>query len=455
LVVELEDPDICPQCGSANLEQDPDVLDTWFSSWLWPFSTLGWPDKTLEMDYFYPTDVLVSAYDIIFFWIARMIMAGLEFTGNIPYHTVYITGMIRDELGRWMSKSLGNGIDPIDMVDQYGADAVRYSLIALNTEGMDIKLAPSRFEMGRNFANKLWNAGRFLELQGGLKKLSLAPDELCDQWISSRFQKVIAEVNDKMTRYKLNEALSAIYNFTWHEYCDWYLELIKPRLYGKDASARETALTLALEVFHGVLKLLHPFMPFITEELQEAACGNISENELLITSSFPQPLASRFDESAEEEMDLIQSVIGAVRNLRSEMNVPPFKMAEIYLFGEGEKITVLEKHIGYLTSLGKIDRINRGHTKPRPAVSALVAGLEIFLPLGDLIDVPAELERLKKELERQEGKLAGIQKKLANEQFLVKASPQIVQNEKDKLKSAEEAIAKLKGNISLMLNTEL
>ena len=449
LIVEMEDPSECTKCG-GKLEQDPDVLDTWFSSWLWPFSTLGWPDNTAEMKYFYPTDLLVSGYDIIFFWIARMIMAGLEFTGDIPYRTVYITGMIRDELGRWMSKSLGNGIDPIDMVGQYGADAVRCSLILLNTEGQDIKLSPTRFEMGRNFANKLWNAGRFIQMQGELKGVEPAPDDLADKWISSRFQKVVATVHENMARYRLNDGLTAVYDFTWHEFCDWYLELIKPRLYGDDETARETALTLTIDVFRGILELLHPFMPFVTEELNDSVCKSVCGDGLLIKTTYPQADENRLNPAAEAEMTFIQEVIYQVRNLRAEMNVPPVKMAEIVLFGDEDKIALVEKHAGYFANLVKVERIIRGDEKPKPASSAVIEGLEIFLPLGGLIDIRAELARLRKEKEKLEGRLTGLNKKLANENFVQKAKPEVVEREREKLVSNEEAMTKLLANIELL-----
>ena len=449
IVVEEADPAECPKCGGG-LNQDPDVLDTWFSSWLWPFSTLGWPEKTPEMQYFYPTDVLVSAYDIIFFWIARMIMAGLEFTGDIPYHTVYITGMIKDELGRWMSKSLGNGIDPIDMIDQYGADGVRYSLVALNTEGQDIKLAPTRFEMGRNFANKLWNAGRFLVMQGGLKGIEKAKPELVDRWIFSRLNAAVKTVHKEIARYRLDDALSAIYRFTWNEYCDWYLELIKPRLYGKSESARETALAAALEVFDSILRMLHPFMPFITEELHRALAHGSKTDGILMKAEYPVPRRGAGAPAAERDMRFIQEVIGAVRNLRSEMNVPPMKRAEITLIGDDPRIELLERHSGYLDTLAKVDRILRSEMKPRPASSAIVEGLEVFLPLGDLIDTEAELARLKKERDRILSRLEGQRKKLANPNFLQKAAEQVVQHEREKLANAESELAKLEANIGLM-----
>ena len=450
VIVSMEDPTECPKCGGENPEQDPDVLDTWFSSWLWPFSTLGWPDDSPEMKYFYPTDVLISGYDIIFFWIARMIMAGLEFTGDIPYHTVYITGMIKDELGRWMSKSLGNGIDPIDMVNQYGADAVRYSLVVLNTEGQDIRLAPTRFEMGRNFANKLWNAGRFLFMQGGLKGCDSAEEELVDRWIKSRLNAAIDKVHAETGRFRLDDALSAIYRFTWNEYCDWYLELIKPRLYGKLPEEREMALATALEVFKSIIKLLHPYMPFITEELNEALFSGPEGNGMLIKSQYPEYRAELCAPEAEKEMSFIQEVIGSVRTLRSEMNVPPMKMGELVLIGQGRQIDLLERYVSYLTTLAKVDRILRAEEKPRPAVSAIVEGVELFLPLGDLIDVDAERKRLEKERDRLDGRLNGLSKKLQNPNFLQKAAPDVVSREREKLANVEAELAKINSNIDLL-----
>ncbi len=449
IVVEEADPAQCPKCGGG-LTQDPDVLDTWFSSWLWPFSTLGWPDKTPEMGYFYPTDVLVSAYDIIFFWIARMIMAGLEFVGDIPYHTVYITGMIKDELGRWMSKSLGNGIDPVEMIDRYGADGVRYSLTVLNTLGQDIKLAPSRFEMGRNFANKLWNAGRFLAMQGNLKGVEPAPAELADRWIVSRLNAVVKTAHREIEHYRLDDALSAIYRFTWNEYCDWYLELIKPRLYGKSEEAREKALSTALEVFDSILKLLHPFMPFITEELHRALGLNSTEGGLLMKAKYPLPRKGAGSPAAERDISFIQEVIGAVRNLRSEMNVPPMKRAEIALVGDDPRIKLLQKHAGYLETLAKVDRILVSEEKPRPASSAIVEGVEVFLPLGDLIDVEAELARLKREREKLMNRIENQRKKLSNPNFVEKAAEQVVRREREKLSGSEAELAKLEANIELL-----
>ena len=455
-------PGECPKCKSKNFQQDPDVLDTWFSSWLWPFSTLGWPEENDAYRYFYPTDVLVSGYDIIFFWIARMIMAGLKFTGEEPYHTVYITGMIKDELGRWMSKSLGNGIDPLEMIDQYGADAVRYSLVVLTTEGQDIKLAPSRFEMGRNFANKLWNAARFLLMQERpdrftviepAVRLSRAELKLEDRWILSRLQGMLKTVKDRIKRYRLNEALLAIYDFTWHDYCDWYVELIKPRLYqAGDSSQREATLALAFRVFESALRALHPFMPFVTEELWQQIASidglllDVNDSHSVMRQRYPEANSSLIDRRAERQMEVIQSVIQAVRNVRAEMSVPPGAEARVLIAGPDEEINILLEQFDMLKNLAKISELRKAESKPKHAASAVVGTMEIFVPLEGLIDLEIERARLDKEITRYEGMLRGIMKKLGNESFLQKAPPEIVKREERKKEEIEAALTKLQRN---------
>lgn len=455
-------PGECPKCKSKNFQQDPDVLDTWFSSWLWPFSTLGWPEENDAYRYFYPTDVLVSGYDIIFFWIARMIMAGLKFTGEEPYHTVYITGMIKDELGRWMSKSLGNGIDPLEMIDQYGADAVRYSLVVLTTEGQDIKLAPSRFEMGRNFANKLWNAARFLLMQKRpdrftviepAVRLSRAELKLEDRWILSRLQGMLKTVKDRIKRYRLNEALLAIYDFTWHDYCDWYVELIKPRLYqAGDSSQREATLALAFRVFESALRALHPFMPFVTEELWQQIASidglllDVNDSHSVMRQRYPEANSSLIDRQAERQMEVIQSVIQAVRNVRAEMSVPPGAEARVLIAGPDEEINILLEQFDMLKNLAKISELRKAESKPKHAASAVVGTMEIFVPLEGLIDLEIERARLDKEITRYEGMLRGIMKKLGNESFLQKAPPEIVKREERKKEEIEAALTKLQRN---------
>ncbi len=449
-------PEKCPECGGRSIHQDPDVLDTWFSSWLWPFSTLGWPEKNDSLKYFYPTDVLVSGYDIIFFWIARMIMAGIKFTGEEPYHTVYITGMIKDELGRWMSKSLGNGIDPLEMIDQYGADAVRYSLVVLTTEGQDIRLAPSRFEMGRNFANKLWNAARFLLMQEKPGRFSVnQPAELRleDRWILSRLQKMLQTVEKKVERYRLNEALLVIYDFTWHDFCDWYVELIKPRLYkADDAQEREGVLALALQIFESALRALHPFMPFVTEELWQQIRVldgldlDIKESDTIMHQAYPLADKSLNDSAAEKKMALLQGVIQAVRNIRSEMDVPPRAKAELHVNGNAGKLKTLEAEFAMLSTLAGITDLKRAERKPEHSASAVVGDLEIYIPLKGLIDLQVERSRLDKEITRHEGMLNGVVKKLDNASFLQKAPEDIVQREREKRRDLEEKLEKFRKN---------
>ncbi|TKJ40443.1 valine--tRNA ligase [candidate division LCP-89 bacterium B3_LCP] len=452
----VDPPDKCPQLDSNSIEQDPDVLDTWFSSWLWPFSTLGWPEDNKDLNYYYPTDVLVSGYDIIFFWIARMIMAGLKFTGKEPYHTVYITGMIKDELGRWMSKSLGNGIDPLEMIEKYGTDAVRYSLVVLTTEGQDIRLAPSRFEMGRNFANKLWNAARFLFMQDKPERFTVtAPEklELEDRWILSRLQNMLRTVEKNVKRYRLNEALLAIYDFTWHDYCDWYVELIKPRLYQSDDPVkREGTLALALKIFETALRALHPFMPFVTEELWQQIAAidgldiQISEPRTIMRQQYPESAKRFIDKSAESDMDTLQNVIQAVRNIRADMGVPPKAKAQVLVTGPDSAIQILQEHSHMLETLAGIDNLTNTTDRPEHSASAIVGELEIFVPLEGLIDLDIERSRLEKEITRHEGMLEGIKKKLSNESFIKKAPENIVLREREKENSLEEKLSKFKKN---------
>jgi len=449
-------PPVCPKCGSKNFAQDPDVLDTWFSSWLWPFSTLGWPRDSEAFRYFYPTHVLVSGYDIIFFWIARMIMAGLKFTAHDPYNTVYITGMVKDELGRWMSKSLGNGIDPIEMIDQYGADAVRYSLVVLTTEGQDIKLAPSRFEMGRNFANKLWNAARFLLMQERPERFSVTESAkltLEDRWILSRLQRMLETVEDRVARYRLSEALLAIYDFTWHDYCDWYLELIKPRLYNNpDPANREGVLALALRVFEISLRALHPFMPFVTEELWQQIASldgldiGMTIPKSIMRQEYPKAENARLDPAAEEQLELVQSVITAVRNIRAEMGVPPKTAAPLLISGSPEEFAILQNQHSMLTTLAKVSHLERVSSKPVHAASAVAGTLEIFVPLEGLIDLDVERKRLDKEIQRQEGLLKSIRAKLSNEAFVSNAPAEIVDRERQKQTDIEATLEKLRRN---------
>ena len=451
-IVAQEEPQTCPQCGANQFEQDPDVLDTWFSSWLWPFSTLGWPDDTPELHYFYPTDVLVTGPDIIFFWVARMIMAGLEFMGDIPFKHVYFNGIVRDEQGRKMSKSLGNGIDPLEMIEQYSADAMRFTLIMLSSEGQDINLGKRSFEMGRNFSNKIWNAFRFLAMNAkGTWQTDITPYKdsftLEDRWILSRFQKAVEGTSAGIEHFRVNDALNSIYHFFWDEFCDWYLEMIKRRLYQtEDEKARQTALTVAAHIMKGAMELLHPFIPFITEEIWQALKSEGEES--IVVSPWPQSDKNFMDESAEQQMAFLQESISALRNLRAEMNVAPGQKIKVHYKAEAQKAAIIEANFHHFAVLAKIEQLT-----PLPenfvreeAGIVLVQGVEYFIPLREAVDLDKEKARLKKEIQRLEGLRQSTQAKLNNANFLNKAPQKVVQAERDKLANIEENLTKLRGN---------
>lgn len=450
MVVSRTEPHACDECGAKEWRQDEDVLDTWFSSWLWPFSTMNWPEKTEILDYFYPTSTLVTAPDIIFFWVARMIMAGLEFMGEIPFDSVYFNGLVRDAQGRKMSKSLGNGIDPLEMVDKYSADAVRYSLIVLSTEGQDINLAEENFEIGRNFSNKLWNSFRFVEMQRKGENISYELPvqdqwELADRWILSRLQNLTERYNNALESFRIHEAQDAVHKFFWGEFCDWYLELIKPRLYGDDAEARKTALNIAVNVLRKTLQLLHPIIPFITEEIWSHL--KLEGDPDIIVSSFPEADAALRNDEAESEMNTIQDVIVAIRTMRSEMNVPPSRQAQVLISGvrDGQS-DLLDSHRIYLSSLANLEGISLKKAADQPDASAttVVQGLEIFMPLADLIDLGKERERLAKEIEDTEARLKKASAKLANDKFVQNAPDEVVNREREKQTQYQEELNKLK-----------
>jgi len=454
IIVSREEVIKCPKCNSDKLTQDKDVLDTWFSSWLWPFSTLGWPEKTKDMEFFYPTSVLVSGYDIIFFWIARMIMAGLWFCDEKPFKYVYFTAMIKDKYGRIMSKSLGNGIDPIEMIDQYGADSVRYSLVALSTEGQDIKLSEDKFEMGRNFSNKLWNAFRFLKSNLDKFEAYDIDDEepefdLSDKWIITKINKTIEKIKDTFDNYKLNEALTYVYNFIWHDYCDWYLELLKERL--DKRNLKQTRLLLrkiAVPVFEKALKILHPFMPFITEEIWQ----NLLEEgrESIMVSKIDFMNEGFIDPDAEYEMELIQEAIYNVRNIRGEMNIKPDKEVTMVVQSEDERILeVIDNNKSYFEKLAKINKIRTGvdFVKTPHSVKAVLKNMEIFIPLKGVIDIELEKNRLSKEIKKTEKVLNGINKKLTNNAFLSKAPKEVIEKERKKVLDFGNKLEKLNENL--------
>ncbi|KPK88520.1 valine--tRNA ligase, partial [bacterium SM23_31] len=455
IIASPENPVHCRKCNSNTLKQDEDVLDTWFSSWLWPFSTLNWPKNTPEMKYFYPTSVLVSGYDILFFWIARMIMAGLWFTGKKPFNSVYITGMIKDELGRIMTKSLGNGIDPLEMVEKYGADAVRYSLIALSTEGQDIKLSRQKFEMGRNFANKIWNAYRFLKMKesevtphGSDVTESGTIEDLSDRWILSRLHSTWRTAFEKFNQFKLNEALNAIYNFLWHDYCDWYVEILKDRLNGRNSEASASLMNVALPTFKKTMEMLHPFMPFITEEIWQNIAPHGAES-IMITN--PGNYSEGFIAAqSEKDMMLIQQIIYSVRNVRGEMNVPPAKKAQLIIkCSKMDKLEVIRKHLDYIFRLSGIEKVDMGPdmVKPPQSATVVIPEMEIYIPLAGLINIEEEHKRLSKEVARLKNQIRSIKSNLSNKEFLKKAPANVVEKEHEKLDTFAGNVEKLQNNL--------
>jgi valyl-tRNA synthetase len=395
VIVSAEPVAKCAACGGSRVEQDPDVLDTWFSSALWPFSTMGWPDKTKDLEVFYPTSVLVTGFDILFFWVARMMMMGLKFMGDVPFRDVYIHALVRDAEGQKMSKSRGNVIDPLLVIDKFGTDAFRFTLAAFAAQGRDIRLSEERLAGYRNFANKIWNVSHFtlshLPGHDPQKPVGEADLTLADRWILSRVNHTLSEVRQGLDNYKFNEAASAIYQFLWHEFCDWYVELIKPILYQeKDPAQKWVAQSVLLRVLNISLRLLHPFMPFITEEIWQALPGNAGS---IMVAEFPRVNESEMEPGAEAEMGLVMGVIGAIRNLRSELNLPPAKQVEVVLQSKNRgALNTLEGNRIYVESLaraGKIAIQSEGE-KPKASVTSVVGEVEVFLPLKGLINLDDE-----------------------------------------------------------------
>ena len=429
----------CPKCGSANVEQDPDTLDTWFSSALWPFSTLGWPDKTPELDYFYPTDVLVTGYDIIFFWVIRMIFSGYEHMGRKPFGKVLFHGLVRDDQGRKMSKSLGNGIDPLEVIDKYGADALRYTLITGNAPGNDMRFYWSRVEASRNFANKVWNASRFIMMNDPDNKIK-ATDERpanltdADKWILSKMNGLIKEVTDNMEKYELGIAVAKLNDFIWEEFCDWYIEMVKPRLYN-DADETKTAAIWTLKtVLIDALKLLHPYMPFITEEI---FCNIQDEEESIMISSWP--VYDEADNFAAEEkaIETIKEAVRNIRNLRADMNVAPSRKALVYVVTASEDVkNIFNNSLGFFGTLAYASEVKVQADKagiPEDAVSTVIPDAVIYIPFAELVDIDKEIERLKKEEGRLQGEIKRCNGMLNNERFTSKAPQAKIDEEKAKL----------------------
>ena len=458
--VSRTDIDVCPKCGSKHLRQDEDVLDTWFSSGLWPFETMGWPEQTPELKQFYPTSTLVTGYDIIFFWVARMVMMGLEFGKDIPFKTVYIHGLVRDEQGRKMSKSLGNGIDPVEVIDQYGADTLRFMLITGNTPGNDMRFINDRVVATRNFANKLWNASRFMlmNLEGFDKSFVPAEEDytLADKWIMSRYAKTAQGVTANLEKFELGEAGRLIYEFIWNEFCDWYIELAKARLYDKEnLRPRQTAQYVLGYVLEGTLRLLHPFMPFITEEIwQHIPHDGIS----IMVSQWPgndeKALSQLINDGDEAAMTAIMESIKTIRALRLEVNAAPGKKSEVILNFTDESLRqVFADNEGYLTVLAAAEPVTMlaaGSDKPENAMAGVVNGVEIYLPLKGLIDVDKEVARLNKEMATLEKEVSRLEKKLGNQGFLAKAPAEVVAGEQEKLKGYQEKQAAVKERLSYL-----
>ncbi|MBO4363742.1 MAG: valine--tRNA ligase [Clostridia bacterium] len=455
IIVAREKPAKCPDCGCEALEQDPDTLDTWFSSALWPFSTLGWPENTPELKYFYPTDVLVTGYDIIFFWVARMIFSGVEQMGEVPFRHVLIHGLVRDELGRKMSKSLGNGIDPLDVIKDYGTDALRYSLISGNSPGNDQRFLTSMVEFARNFGNKIWNATRFVLMNFDddvdFSKVGREDFTAEDKWILSLQNRLIKEVTDNMERYELGVALTKVTDFIWDVFCDWYIELVKPRLFDPENKSRTACMYVLNRVLVTSMKLLHPFMPFITEEIYQ---NLIKDAESIMISKWPETDDTLIDEAAEKELGLVIDSIKSIRNIRTQMNVPnSVKTTVIFVTGR-ENFSLIEESGGALKRLGfahEIVTADDEQAAPEDSATAIIPGAKIFIPLRELIDVEKETARLTKELENIENELKRVGGKLANEGFVSKAPQRLIDQEREKLakftelrKSTAERLEKIK-----------
>lgn len=455
-IVARDSVNSCPKCGSANVKQDEDVLDTWFSSALWPFSTMGWPEQTPELKQFYPTSVLVTGYDIIFFWVARMIMMGLEFQQEIPFKHVFIHGLVRDSQGRKMSKSLGNGIDPLEVVEKYGADTLRFMLITGNTPGNDMRFYWERVESTRNFANKLWNASRFVLMNLTDYDENFDPQAsdytLADKWILSRYNQTVSDVTRNLERFELGEAGRAIYEFIWNEFCDWYIELSKARLYNKeDSRARQTAQSVLCYVLENTLKLLHPFMPFITEEIWQHIPH---EGDSIIVASWPVEQTTLTDKKAELNMEIVMETIKAIRNMRAEVNVAPGRKSEAILqLASAELVELFELNASYVKTLAAVEPLNVSLTtpeKPENAMAAVVSGVEIYMPLKGLIDVDKETARLNKELLTLDKELARVSGKLSNEGFAAKAPPDVIEKEKAKQQEFEEKVKAINERLSYL-----
>ena len=448
-IVAMDAPHTCPKCGSEKLHQDEDTLDTWFSSALWPFSTLGWPDQTEDLKYFYPTDTLVTGYDIIFFWVARMIFSGMEHMGEPPFKTVFIHGLIRDAQGRKMSKSLGNGIDPLEVIAQYGADALRFTLVTGNSPGNDLRFSQEKVEASRNFANKIWNASRFILMNiDGHDVPNQLPEKLAleDKWIVNQFNQVVKEVTDNLEHFEIGIAVQKLYDFLWDELCDWYIEIAKIRLQSSDESAAQAARQVLVWVMTGTLQLLHPFMPYITEEIWQSLPH---EGESIMVSKWPVYEEAHCFQQAASDMQGIMDVIRAVRNRRSEMNVPPSRKTHLYIATVAEK--VFQEGAPIIERLAFANGVEIGPAfEIEGAVNIVTSGAKAYIPMDELVDKKAELARLTKELESAQKQYATTQQKLSNEKFLSKAPENVVEGVRQNAAKLKEHIALIQSSIDAL-----
>ena len=445
-------PEKCPKCGCIHLKQDEDTLDTWFSSALWPFSTLGWPEKTKELEYFYPTDVLVTGYDIIFFWVIRMVFSGYEQTGKCPFNTVLIHGLVRDSQGRKMSKSLGNGIDPLEVIDKYGADALRMTLITGNAPGNDMRFYWERVEASRNFANKVWNASRFIMMnmeKAPVHEVSLDDLTMADKWILSKVNTLAKDVTENLDKFELGIGLQKVYDFIWEEFCDWYIEMVKPRLWNDEDSTKAAALWTLKTVLINSLKLLHPYMPFITEEI---FCNLQDEEASIMVSAWPEYKAEWNFEQEEYAVETIKEAVRAIRNVRTSMNVAPSKKAKVYVVSENQKLLQIFEHSKvFFATLGYASEVFLQSDKQGiadDAVSVVIPEASIYIPFAELVDIAKEIERLQKEEERLTKELARVTGMLSNEKFVSKAPEAKINEEKAKLEKYTQMMEQVKARLA-------
>ncbi len=454
MVVSKDAPTCCPKCGCTHMTQDPDTLDTWFSSALWPFSTLGWPKKTPEYEYFYPTDVLVTGYDIIFFWVIRMVFSGIEQTGKEPFHTVLIHGLVRDSQGRKMSKSLGNGIDPLEVIDKYGADALRMTLMTGNAPGNDMRFYYERVEASRNFANKIWNASRFIMMnmeKASTDNVSLEDLTMADKWILTKCNSLIEEVTENLDRYEMGIALQKVYDFVWEEFCDWYIEMVKPRLWDDGNKSQAAAIWTLKTVLIESLKLLHPFIPFVTEEI---FCNLQDEEESIMVSAWPVSKKEWNFAEEEEAVEMMKEAVRAIRTVRTSMNVPPSKKATVYVVSEDAKVREIFEHNKiFFATLGYANEVLIQSDKAgiaEDAVSAVTARATMYMPFAELVDVAKEIERLEKEEKKLEGELKRSNSMLSNERFISKAPAEKIAEEKAKLEKYEATMKQVQERLATL-----